>query len=120
MKGLDQVHPDAHDSVDSAMKAWKDLPEKSGVKIIKESKNGMVEIMTEEALMEAFDVDQVGIVGTPTTMKLHGKVFNTIAFPSIDHANAFMTSDAGADHGYLGQDDEGYHCAHMEHSGNDE
>lgn len=121
MKGMDQVHPDAHDSVDSAMKAWKDLPEKSGVKIIKESKNGPVEIMTEAALMEAFDVDQVGIVGSPSTMKLYGKTYTTVAFPSVEHANAFMTSDEGKEHGYLGQDDEGmFHCAHMEHTGSDE
>lgn len=53
-----------------------------------------------------------------TTFRLNGRVFNTHKFGTPDEANAFMSSEAGANHGYLGQDDEGmHHCAHMEDEG---
>jgi hypothetical protein len=47
MKGTEQVHPDAHDSVDSALKAWKTLDSTSGVKIVKEDVDGPVDVVSE-------------------------------------------------------------------------
>lgn len=144
MKGNEQIHPEGHESVDDAMKSWKNLPDKSGVKIVKESVDGkQIDIITEAALMEAFEINAVGDVtdkqlpiepsaepiasvvvpenpGIPSQLHLYGKRFTTIAFRNPDDVNKFLESDAGKDHGYLGKDDdEQYHCAHMEHTGDD-
>lgn len=109
---------DEHDSVDSATQQWRGLANKKGVKIVKESVNGPVDIMTENALMEAFDINAVGDITNDSTLDMYGRRFNTKTFPSIEDANAFMSTDAGKDHGYLGQSPDGlYHCAHNEHSG---
>jgi hypothetical protein len=107
-----------HDDVDSATKAWKNLTDKKGIKIVKESTNGPIDIMTEEALMEAFDVNAVGDVTNDAVLNLYGRNYNTKAFKTIDDANAFMSSEDGKEHGYLGQCPNGlYHCAHNNDSG---
>lgn len=61
--------------------------------------------------------EYVGLGLVPSKLKHFGRIFDTFVFSSPDAANEFMSSEAGKNHGYLGKDESGYHCANNDDQG---
>lgn len=57
------------------------------------------------------------VQAVPSKLKHFGRIFDTFVFSSPDAANEFMSSEAGKNHGYLGKDESGYHCANNDDQG---
>lgn len=93
----------------------------------KETWNHSTKTFLDEETIDAFTPygDKVEIVdnsmGTPSTFTTGSRVFKTLAFPTVEGANKFMTSTTGSKYGYIGKCSSSlYHCAHLDDSGSAE